>query len=237
MKDIYFKQVSLFRLEKPKLLVQVCCAPDLIVPLLNLKEYFKLYLYWYNPNIQPYTEYKKRYKQYIRLLNLEKWNYEIVDEKWNIITSKLEEDKVYNEYDSKEFYNKLYENQHIVWLKENDFGKLMKEYSQMEEKNSVRCDICYYTRLLESAKIAQKLWIKYFTTTLLISPKKSIEKLDKYGQLVSEETNVQYLSFNFIKNNWFQIASEYTKKNNIRRQNYCGCAWAMKKSNQIGNRD
>jgi predicted adenine nucleotide alpha hydrolase (AANH) superfamily ATPase len=77
----------------------------------------------------------------------------------------------------------------------------MKDFSKMEEKNSIRCDICYYTRLLEPAKIAKKLGIRYFTTTLLISPKKSIEKLDKYGEIVTKETGVQYLSFEFIKNN------------------------------------
>jgi len=50
----------------------------------------------------------------------------------------------------------------------------------MEEKISPRCDICYYARLLEPANIAKKYNIKYFTTTLLISPKKSVEKLNKY---------------------------------------------------------
>jgi predicted adenine nucleotide alpha hydrolase (AANH) superfamily ATPase len=226
MKNLYLKQIAILKSEKPSLLVQVCCAPDLVVPLLELKEYFKLYLYWYNPNIQPYSEYKKRYREYIKLLNLEKWDYEIVDEKWNIITEKLEEDKIYNDYNSREFYNKLYENKHIVWVKEENYAKLMKDFSKMEEKNSIRCDICYYTRLLEAAKIAKKLWIKYFTTTLLISPKKSIEKLDKYGEIVTKEIWIQYLSFNFIKDNWFQRAAKYTRENNIRRQNYCWCAWS-----------
>jgi len=33
----------------------------------------------------------------------------------------------------------------------------MKEFSRMEEKNSPRCDICYYFRLLEPALVAKKL--------------------------------------------------------------------------------
>ena len=212
MFDIYKKQIEIKKLQKPKLLVQVCCAPDLVLPLLELKKYFKLYLYWYNPNIQPYSEYKKRYNEYIKLLKLEKWDYEIIEDN----------------YDSKEFYNKLYENRHIVWIKENDYKTLMKEFSQMEEKNSQRCDICYYTRLLEPALIAKKHWIKYFTTTLLISPKKSVEKLDKYGKIVMEKTGINYLSFDFRKNDGFKKAAEYTKENNIWRQNYCGCAWSIR---------
>jgi len=212
MFDIYKKQIEIKKLQKPKLLVQVCCAPDLVLPLLELKKYFKLYLYWYNPNIQPYSEYKKRYNEYIKLLKLEKWDYEIIEDN----------------YDPKEFYNKLYENRHIVWIKENDYKTLMKEFSQMEEKNSQRCDICYYTRLLEPALIAKKHWIKYFTTTLLISPKKSVEKLDKYGKIVMEKTGINYLSFDFRKNDGFKKAAEYTKENNIWRQNYCGCAWSIR---------
>jgi len=50
----------------------------------------------------------------------------------------------------------------------------------MEEKKSSRCNICYYMRLLEPTNIAKKYNIEHFTTTLLISPKKSVEKLDKY---------------------------------------------------------
>ena len=210
----YISQVKFEYNEKPKLLLQVCCAPDLVLPLLELKKYFKLYLYWYNPNIQPYSEYKKRYKEYIKLLNLEKWDYEIIEDN----------------YEPKEFYNKLYENRHIVDIKEDDYKKLMKEFSQMEEKNSKRCDICYYTRLLEPALIAKKHNIPYFTTTLLISPKKSVEKLDKYGKIVTEKTWIKYLSFDFRKNDGFKKAAEYTKENNIWRQNYCGCAWTMRKN-------
>ena len=228
----YISQVNLEKKEKPKLLLHICCGPDLIVPLLDLKKYFKLYLYWYNPNIQPYSEYARRYKEYIKILKLEEWDFEIISDEWNFWKEKIDlvkDDKVLNKYDNKEFYDKLFEHKEVVWIKNNDFDKTMKDFSQMEEKNSQRCDICYYMRLLEPAKIAQKYNIDFFTTTLLISPKKSVEKLNKYWELVTKETWVKYLSFDFRKNNWFQRASDYTKENNIWRQNYCGCLWAKNK--------
>jgi predicted adenine nucleotide alpha hydrolase (AANH) superfamily ATPase len=71
MHDLYLKQFTT-KFKKKKLLLHVCCAPDLVTPLIDLKNYFQLYLFWYNPNIQPFSEYQKRYKQYIKLLNLEK---------------------------------------------------------------------------------------------------------------------------------------------------------------------
>ncbi len=232
MFDNYFSQVNLEKKEKPKLLLHICCGPDLIIPLLDLKKYFKLYLYWYNPNIQPYTEYARRYKEYIKILKLEEGDFEIISDDENFWKEKiklLESDKIVNKYDDKEFYDKLFENKDIVWIKEDNFDDVMKDFSQMEEKDSKRCDICYYMRLLEPAKIAQKYNIDFFTTTLLISPKKSVEKLNKYWQLVVNKTWVKYLSFDFRKNNWFQRASDYTKENNIWRQNYCGCLWAKNK--------
>ncbi len=227
MENIFLNQINL-NFKKPKLLIHICCAPDLVVPLKDLKESFELYLYWYNPNIQPFSEYKKRYKEYIKLLNLEKWDYKLVDSSGNIVDKF--EDKIYNDYDNREFYDKLIEHRKIWNLDNLPEKDLLSLYAKMEEKNSPRCDICYYFRLLEPAKVAKKLWIKYFTTTLLISPKKSVEKLNKYWKQVSNEVWVKYLSFNFRRNNWFKKAAEYTKQYNIRRQNYCGCAWSIRNS-------
>ena len=232
MEKIYNSQFN-FSENKPKLLLHICCAPDLIVPLLDLKKYFKLYLFWYNPNIQPYSEYARRYKEYIKVLQLEEWDYEIIQGQFS--TQKLEkvdkteilkQKEIF--YDGNEFYRKLYKYKNKVDLDWN-YSQLMKEFSRMEEKNSPRCDICYYFRLLEPALVAKKLWMPYFTTTLLISPKKSVEKLDKWWKIVTQETWVKYLTFDFRKNNGFKRAADYTKQNNIRRQNYCGCAWSIRK--------
>jgi epoxyqueuosine reductase len=45
-----------------KLLIHICCAPCLAAPYFKLKEKFEIRGFWYNPNIHPYTEYKKRMK-------------------------------------------------------------------------------------------------------------------------------------------------------------------------------
>ena len=44
-----------------KLLVHICCAPCFIAPYFHLKEKgHEIHGFWYNHNIHPYTEYKKR---------------------------------------------------------------------------------------------------------------------------------------------------------------------------------
>jgi hypothetical protein len=45
---------------KPKLLLHACCAPCSSACLDVLEEYFDITVYYYNPNISPQTEYKKR---------------------------------------------------------------------------------------------------------------------------------------------------------------------------------
>ena len=45
---------------KIKLLLQICCAPDATVAIERLKEEYDITLFFYNPNIHPEKEYKKR---------------------------------------------------------------------------------------------------------------------------------------------------------------------------------
>lgn len=101
-----------------------------------------------------------------------------------------------------------------------------------------KCTLCYDMRLEKTANLARELWIKYWTTTLNISPHKDLEKLfkiwDNYSVphpsplLTWEGTKekLEFLKIAFRKNNWFLRSVEYTKKHNIYRQNYCGCVYS-----------
>ena len=53
----------------PKLLLHSCCAPCSSYVLEYLAKYFDITIYYYNPNIYPYSEYKKRLDEQIRLIN------------------------------------------------------------------------------------------------------------------------------------------------------------------------
>lgn len=67
-----------------KLLMHTCCAPCSVYCIDELeKENIKPTLYWYNPNIHPYTEYKSRrdcLKDYAKSLNLDA----IIDEDYGL---------------------------------------------------------------------------------------------------------------------------------------------------------
>ena len=48
---------------KPKILVHVCCAPDGLYVFDLLKQEYDVYGFFYNPNIHPHQEYKKRLEE------------------------------------------------------------------------------------------------------------------------------------------------------------------------------
>lgn len=200
---------------KPKLLLHICCAPDLSRPLHRLKHYFKLYLFRYNPNIHPKPEHDKRYAEFVKLFGLEWGDYEIVEDR----------------YEPKEFFDAFVKHKNIIHpdLVDADRNTVLKKSWEMLEWSD-RCNPCYLMRLEQAATQAAKHWIKYFTSTLLISPKKLADKLFRYGLESQEQvTGTKFLRFDFAKNNGYNKAGELTKHYGLYRQNYCGCGWTIPK--------
>jgi len=53
---------------KPRLFLHSCCAPCSSAVIERLAEHFELIIYYYNPNIEPEQEYKKRFQEQKRLI-------------------------------------------------------------------------------------------------------------------------------------------------------------------------
>ena len=75
MKENYDKKLEEILLmhkknnEVPTLLLHSCCAPCSSYVIEYLSKYFHITILYYNPNISPISEYEKRKKEQIRLLN------------------------------------------------------------------------------------------------------------------------------------------------------------------------
>ena len=54
--------------DKPRLLLHSCCGPCSSYVITYLKDYFKITIFYYNPNIEPISEYEKRKKEQIKLI-------------------------------------------------------------------------------------------------------------------------------------------------------------------------
>jgi predicted adenine nucleotide alpha hydrolase (AANH) superfamily ATPase len=126
------------------------------------------------------------------------------------------------EYSCKKLGIKLIEGAYNLeeWLKK------VKGMEHLPEKGD-RCTVCYDDRLETTVKKAQELGHDKFTSTLLISPKKSQEKLEKIGGYLQKETGVEFIFRDYRSGNGGQIQGEKVKENSLYRQNYCGCLFGL----------
>lgn len=102
----------------------------------------------------------------------------------------------------------------------------VKGMEHLPEKGD-RCTVCYDDRLENSVLKAKELSCDKFTTTLLISPKKSQEKLAIIGEKLEKEHNIQFIFKDYRSGNGGQIQGERVKENKLYRQNYCGCLFGL----------
>lgn len=192
--SLYILENRLYRdhLPKQKLLVHVCCGPDVVMPILQMKDEFDLICFWYDPNIQPKSEYDKRYEAFKKVCEIEKIPF------------------IKGAYDVKNFFAR------IKWV----------EFTP--EKTGEKCTRCYDMRMYVAAKLAKKLKIPLYTTSLNTSPKKDLDKMFFMGHKYAEQFGIKFLDIPFRKRGGFAISAEYTKEHDIYRQNYCGCIYSIR---------
>ncbi|STQ87051.1 epoxyqueuosine reductase QueH [Helicobacter muridarum] len=97
-----------------------------------------------------------------------------------------------------------------------------------EPEKGCRCNKCFDNRLLKTASIAKELNISKFTTTLLSSPMKEQQVLYHQGDVIAKENNLEFVKINVRANGGVNKQNELAKNDNLYRQNYCGCQFALK---------
>lgn len=184
------------------LLVHICCSVDSHYFLEKLQEDFpeeKIVGYFYDPNIQPYSEYA------LRLLDVQ------------YSCEKLGIELLEGEYDLEN------------WL------HAVKGLEQEPEKGD-RCTVCFEQRLKRSVQKAKELGHNSFTTTLLISPKKSQDKLEILGNALAKEHHLEFIFKDYRSGNGTQLQGQAVKENHLYRQNYCGCLFGLIPQREQQNR-
>lgn len=181
--------------EVPTLLLHSCCAPCSSYCLEYLSNFFRITVFYYNPNIYPEEEYYKRVEEQRRLIEC--------------LPAKHPITFVEGSYDTARFY------------------ELAKGLEDVKEGGE-RCYRCYELRLRESAILAKKLSMDYFTTTLSISPLKDAKKLNEIGDRLSKEYGIRYLNSDFKKKNGYKRSVELSEVYGMYRQYYCGCVFSKR---------
>ena len=106
---------------------------------------------------------------------------------------------------------------------------------ESEPERGKRCEMCFYHRLLATAKKAQELGIPFFATTLASSRWKSLDQIERAGLKAAEEANsqvrpatanVQFWAQNWRKDGLQERRNELLKEYGFYNQLYCGCEFS-----------
>ena len=106
-----------------------------------------------------------------------------------------------------------------------DFYEIAKGLEK-EPEGGERCTKCYRLRLEYAAKLAAKMNMDYFTTTLSISPLKDAKRLNSIGLELEEIYKIPYLVSDFKKRDGYKRSVELSNQYNMYRQNFCGCVYS-----------
>ena len=96
-----------------------------------------------------------------------------------------------------------------------------------EPEKGERCKVCFDNRLSETLKLAKKLNETKFTTTLLISPLKSQNRLLEIGKRLQHESGIEFIFRDYRSNGGVEAQGKAVKDNLLYRQDYCGCIFAL----------
>lgn len=185
---------------KPSLLLHACCGPCSSYVIEYLASFFDITVLYYNPNIYPQEEYRRRLEELKNLLP--RFSPAVLN---NV---KLIEDK----YDPKEFYDASGVKDEPALAKEAERGE--------------RCRRCYELRMKKAYDYAVQNKFDYFTTTLSISPFKDAEKINEIGMRLESGGGTKFLASDFKKKNGFKRSLELSEEFGLYRQHYCGCIYS-----------
>lgn len=188
--------------QPPRLFLHSCCAPCSSYCLEYLRKYFRITVFYYNPNISMEPEYRKRVEEQKRLIEAYNVQLETNKEMQGYVIDIVEGD-----YEPQEFYS------------------IAKGLEQCPEGGE-RCFLCYELRLQKTAELAKEYGFDYFATTLTISPLKNAQKLNEIGERLALEYDVRWLVSDFKKKNGYKRSIELSAEYDLYRQDYCGCIYS-----------
>lgn len=178
------------------LFLHSCCAPCSSYVLEYLSTYFRITVFYYNPNITASNEYLHRVEEQKRLIGI-----------YNEEGGRYPIDVVQGDYEPESFL------------------QLVKGLEECPEGGE-RCDRCFRLRLEETARRAVAAGADYFATTLTISPLKNAEKLNAIGEELAAVYDVPWLPSDFKKREGYKRSVELSERYGLYRQDYCGCAFS-----------
>lgn len=96
-----------------------------------------------------------------------------------------------------------------------------------EPEKGARCSVCFDNRFEVTAQQAVKLLDENFTSTLLTSPKKSLQQLKRVGDALANKYGLKFHAPDYRKQSGTQEQNQMAKEDLLYRQDYCGCLFGL----------
>ena len=104
---------------------------------------------------------------------------------------------------------------------------LMEDYLRLVvNREEERCLLCYRMRLEATAQKAREKGIKYFSTTLLISPYQKHKELKDLGEKIAKDHGLSFVYEDLRPG--FRESMRLAREKGIYMQGYCGCIYSEK---------
>ena len=103
-----------------------------------------------------------------------------------------------------------------------------ENYDENNNGNMSRCQMCYSTRIEQTAKMAAAKGFDSFTTTLLVSPYQNHDLIKMLGEKYALDYGVEFYYKDFRPG--FRKGQQEAKEIGLYRQKYCGCIVSFSES-------
>ncbi len=193
-------EMSESKKRKPRILLHSCCAPCSSAVIEYLARYFRITLFFYNPNISTEEEFDFRASELKRLLG----EMAVPDTEARIVP-----------YDHEEFLEAA-----RGLEAEPERGARCRRCFELRLRRTAE----------EGARATFREKgdkYDYFCTTLSISPLKNAEVLNELGKSIGEQCGIPFLPSDFKKKGGYQRSLELSREHKLYRQNFCGCEFSM----------
>jgi predicted adenine nucleotide alpha hydrolase (AANH) superfamily ATPase len=197
---------------RPSLLLHACCAPCSSTVLERLAPDFDVTVYYYNPNIHPAGEYRRRLEELQGFVRR--------------FPPAAGAALVEAAYDPEDYYAAT------------DVRNQAELRTEMEKGE--RCFRCYRFRMQKAFEYAAKNGFDFMAATLSVSPHKDSANINAIGKALEEERRREaektsglfcptFLCADFKKQDGFKRSLALSAEYNLYRQDYCGCEFSMRK--------
>ena len=96
-----------------------------------------------------------------------------------------------------------------------------------DPERGVRCQLCYHSRLAQTARLAREKDFDMFGTTLLVSPYKDTTAILALGRGLADAAGPEFLVEDFQADDGYRRSQDMARELGLYRQKFCGCEYSL----------